>query len=68
MKTEPHQWLQRLVGEWAYEVEAKEPGKPPEKLEGSESVRSLGGIWGALRGPRRDARRRHGDNVDDSWV
>jgi hypothetical protein len=48
MKTEPqkeHQWLQRLVGEWTYEVEAKEPGKPREKLEGSESVRSLGGIW-----------------------
>ena len=22
-----------------------EPGKPPEKFEGSESVRSLGGLW-----------------------
>jgi hypothetical protein len=47
MKTEPqkeHQWLQRLVGEWTYESECSmEPGKPPEKFEGSESVRSLGG-------------------------
>jgi hypothetical protein len=49
MKTEPqkeHQWLQKLVGEWTYECKASmEPGKPPEKLEGSESVRSLGGLW-----------------------
>jgi Protein of unknown function (DUF1579) len=49
MKTEPqkeHQWLQKLVGEWTYECEASmEPGKPPEKLKGSESVRSLGGLW-----------------------
>jgi hypothetical protein len=49
MKTErqkEHQWLQRLVGEWTYESEClMEPGKPPEKFEGSESVRSLGGLW-----------------------
>ena len=49
MKTEPqkeHEWLQRLVGEWTYESECSmEPGKPPEKFEGSESVRSLGGLW-----------------------
>jgi hypothetical protein len=41
MKTEPqkeHQWLQRLVGEWTYESECSmEPGKPPEKFEGSEA-------------------------------
>ena len=49
MKTEPqkeHQWLQKLVGEWTFEVEATmEPGKPPEHFKGTESVRSLGGLW-----------------------
>jgi hypothetical protein len=49
MKIEPqkeHEWLQKLVGEWTYESECSmEPGKPPEKFEGSESVRSLGGLW-----------------------
>jgi Protein of unknown function (DUF1579) len=69
MKTEPqkeHQWLQRLVGEWTYESECSmEPGKPPEKFEGSESV-FAGRPLGTMRGPRRDARRRHGDNLDDA--
>jgi Protein of unknown function (DUF1579) len=49
MKIEPqkeHEWLQKLVGEWIYESECSmEPGKPPEKFAGSESVRSLGGLW-----------------------
>jgi uncharacterized protein DUF1579 len=49
MQTEPqqeHQWLQQLVGEWTYETEATmEPGQPPLKCEGSERVRSLGGLW-----------------------
>jgi hypothetical protein len=49
MKTEPqkeHRWLQKLVGEWTYEAEATmEPGKPPENFKGTESVRSLGGLW-----------------------
>ena len=41
-----HQWLQKLVGEWTYDIEATmEPGKPPEKSSGTESVRSLGGLW-----------------------
>ena len=47
--TEPqkeHQWLLRLVGEWTYETEAiVQPGKPPEKFAGTESVRSLGSVW-----------------------
>jgi hypothetical protein len=31
-----HQWLHRLVGEWAYEHEAAlEPGKPPQKFTGT---------------------------------
>ncbi len=49
MNTEPqneHHWLQKLVGEWTYEIEATmEPGTPPEKSTGTESVRSLGGLW-----------------------
>lgn len=48
MHTEPgkeHRWLDRLVGEWMYEVEVSEPGKSPQKFRGTESVRSLGGLW-----------------------
>jgi hypothetical protein len=49
MATEPqqeHQWLQKLVGEWTYEAEmTMESGQSPSKCEGSESVRSLGGLW-----------------------
>src|SRR5262245_11572221 len=49
MNAEPHkqhQWLSKLVGEWTYETECvMEPGKPPEKSGGTESVRSLGGLW-----------------------
>jgi len=49
MKTDPtreHEWLQQLVGEWTYEGEATmEPGKPPETFKGTESVRSVGGLW-----------------------
>lgn len=49
MHVEPqkeHQWLQKLVGEWTYESEAEMgPGKPAEKFKGTESVRSLGGVW-----------------------
>ena len=41
-----HQWLQKLVGDWTCELEATmEPGKPPEKSSGTETVRSLGGLW-----------------------
>jgi hypothetical protein len=40
-----HDWLQRFVGEWTYEGEAGEPGKETEKSSGTESVRSLGGLW-----------------------
>jgi Protein of unknown function (DUF1579) len=49
MNTAPqkeHQWLQKLVGEWVFEGEATmEPGKAPERFKGTESVRSLGGLW-----------------------
>ena len=49
MNAEPrkeHHWLERLVGEWTYESEAPmAPGQPPVKHTGTESVRSLGGVW-----------------------
>lgn len=49
MKTEitkQHEWLQQLVGDWSYEIEADMgPDKPPEKSSGLEHVRSLGGLW-----------------------
>jgi hypothetical protein len=49
MKAEPqqeHQWLQKLVGEWEFEAEATmKPGEPPVKSTGTESVRSVGGLW-----------------------
>lgn len=41
-----HQWLQKLVGEWTYEIEAiMGPDQPPVKSTGTETVRSLGGLW-----------------------
>jgi len=41
-----HLWLQRMVGEWTFEVEASmTPGEPSVKLPGTETVRSLGGLW-----------------------
>ena len=49
MHAEPqkeHTWLHRMVGEWTYEVEASmQPGEPPQKFKGRETVRSIGGIW-----------------------
>lgn len=46
-----HQWLQKLVGEWTYEVECVAgPDQPASKHSGSESVRSLGGIWTVAEG------------------
>ncbi|MFO0810106.1 MAG: DUF1579 domain-containing protein [Gemmataceae bacterium] len=49
MNAEPqqeHRWLQRLVGNWTSEMECSMgPEKPPETFRGSESVRSLGGLW-----------------------
>jgi hypothetical protein len=41
-----HEWLQQLVGEWSTEALASmKPGEPPEVFKGSESVRSVGGVW-----------------------
>ena len=41
-----HEWLGRLVGEWTYENESDMgPDKPKMKFRGTETVRSLGGLW-----------------------
>jgi hypothetical protein len=40
-----HKWLQRLVGEWTYEGEATGPDGYTDKPNGTESVRSIGGLW-----------------------
>jgi hypothetical protein len=41
-----HRWLNRLVGEWTYESNMMaEPGQTAERMTGTESVRSLGGLW-----------------------
>jgi hypothetical protein len=49
MNVEPqkeHNWLNRFVGEWTYEIAAvMKPGEPPVKLTGTETVRSVGVIW-----------------------
>ena len=49
MKVEPqkqHEWLNKLLGEWTVESECSMgPDKPSEKFTGTESVRSLGGLW-----------------------
>jgi hypothetical protein len=49
MQVEPqaeHKWLQKLVGEWAFEGECvMGPDQPAMKHGGSESVRSVGGLW-----------------------
>jgi hypothetical protein len=49
MKAEPqkeHRWLEKLVGEWTYEGEAlMGPGQPPVKSRGTQTGRSIGGLW-----------------------
>ena len=46
-----HKWLQKLLGEWTSEMDAvMGPDKPPEKFKGTDSVRSIGGLWAACEG------------------
>jgi hypothetical protein len=41
-----HQWLERLAGDWTFEMEAEGPaGEPPVRDSGAEFVRSLDGVW-----------------------
>lgn len=43
---ENHRWLQKFIGDWASEMEASMgPDQPPMTSHGTESVRSLGGLW-----------------------
>lgn len=47
MNAEPqkeHRWLESLVGEWTFETEPTGQ-EQPATFAGSESVRSLGGLW-----------------------
>jgi hypothetical protein len=44
--TKQHKWLEQLLGDWTYESDCMMgPDKPREKFKGTESVRSVGGIW-----------------------
>jgi hypothetical protein len=49
MQVEPqkeHKWLQNLVGDWTFECECiTGPDMAPSKFTGTDSVRSLGGVW-----------------------
>ena len=49
MNSEPqkeHRWLQKLVGDWSFENECiMGPDQPPSKHTGTETVRSIGGLW-----------------------
>lgn len=57
-----HQWLKRLAGEWTFEIEAAmSTGGEPERHTGTESVRSLGGVWVLLEG--RDGGAEGGESV-----
>jgi hypothetical protein len=41
-----HEWLKRLEGTWSYEHDCSMgPGQPASKATGTETVRSLGGLW-----------------------
>lgn len=44
--TKEHAWLHQLIGDWDAEMECMMgPDQPPMQTTGSESVRSLGGLW-----------------------
>lgn len=44
--TKEHAWLQKFVGNWEAEADIiMEPGKPPIKSKGTETVRPIGGFW-----------------------
>lgn len=50
-QTEQHAWLQQLVGDWSGVAEANMgPGTEPMRIEGTEHVRSLGGLWVLVEG------------------
>ncbi|MES2459372.1 MAG: DUF1579 family protein, partial [Armatimonadota bacterium] len=54
MGTKPvreHAWLQQLVGEWRSEGEmTMGPDQPKQKSVGTESVKTVGGLWAFAEG------------------
>lgn len=41
-----HEWLHQLIGDWTAEMNCSMgPDQPPSSSKGTESVRSLGGLW-----------------------
>ncbi|MDQ2987289.1 MAG: DUF1579 domain-containing protein [Armatimonadota bacterium] len=40
-----HEWLQKFVGEWTSEMHAMMPDGESQSCPGSESVRSMSGMW-----------------------
>lgn len=58
--TPEHRWLQRLVGGWEWDSECPGEDGSPTKFSGSETVRSLGGLWtvgeGVHKGPDGETR------------
>lgn len=47
---EEHKWLQNLVGEWKSEAEMMMPDGSMTTGTGTESVKSLGGLWAFAEG------------------
>lgn len=44
--TAEHRWLEKLVGTWTCSsCMSSGPEAPPEELTGTETVRSIGGLW-----------------------
>lgn len=43
--TPEHEWLRRMVGEWTYEMNHEEPGKPPVTVRGTGVTRAIGELW-----------------------
>jgi len=44
--TPEHEWLHQMLGDWTYESECDMgPDQPLGNFSGSDSVRSLGGLW-----------------------
>jgi hypothetical protein len=55
--TDEHKWLQRLTGDWTYAGECNMgPDAPAWKTSGTETKRSLGGLWsiGEMKGEMPD--------------
>ena len=48
MQAEPqqqHKWLEKLLGNWEFESDCGSPDKPDAKMKGTETFRTLNGLW-----------------------